>query len=266
MKSALFGIALTMFGLVMLSRGHSGLGPFTLAFGVFFSWSGIRSHQRSRAADREYPALERHQAEINEALERGDNPDQIAQAFEAKYQVAPVKTLQAVAAHYLFLIGRGRDDQQTRSGLNRAAGGKQETLPAVDQVLNGLYPRRNIHARCENVRLHPAAGEPGKPVIGGFLATRTHLCFLASTEQQSFAGGAAKEFITNFLHPIIGLVGLARDLGDSVREELSSAMKPEDIAEVKQRLSLTGSFAVPWRERLGVLKEHVDGRVRPRLT
>ena len=263
MGSLVGGVLVVIAGLVIWSRDAHEWAISTLAFGGYFLFKGIRERRRDQVASRQAAVADDHVPEINERMGRGETPDQIAEAFETQFKIPPVITLQVLATDRVRLMGRGQDAELVAAAMAWIGSGRPETPPPPLEVLAGLNPRRNAFGASGEVQLVPGEGEPGKPVKGGLVATRTHLFFLPLLHPESFAGGAAKEFAMNFFPPI-GLVTLAGELAEGVHSDLTG-ITPKAIAELTERFERPGSFAVPWREIQSVGKETVEGLGPPRV-
>jgi hypothetical protein len=261
----ILAVAQALLGLALLTNTrHLELGITNLVLGLLFIWLGIRSRRRVASKDREFSSAVAHLDEINQRMQRGETPDQIAEALDAGFGVPPIRTLHLIAMDRLREMGHGRDEQQTALSLNWTASGREETLPPVDAVLDRLDARKNVHGGAGDVALHPPPGTPGTLVKGGLVATRTHLFFLPLLHNESIGDWAAKEAAVSRLPGIFGIANLAEDVTKAVQAELTVGFPPARIAEYKASLARPGGFAVAWREFVGVRKEHLEGRGPPR--
>lgn len=259
MGELLAGIGIVVLGLVLLSHEVHALGLFMLAFGAFFAWRGYRRFRVTLASTDQFRSAVDHSEEVWTRASRGEGPDQIAQAFEAQYGIAPKQTLGYIAFQGLRILGRGQNAEDTQDLLGWFTHHRAESLPAPDEVLADLDPRRNIYAVANEVVRHPAAGATGKPLKGSLVATRTHLYFLPLEHAESFVEGAAKEAAINALPEILGVVSLTSTMVDAVQAELQAWNAPKIVGELQHRLAVPGGIAVSWRKMVGVRKDAVQG-------
>lgn len=265
MKDLLFGLAVMVVGVILTGAGHAPLGvPFAL-FGAIFTWRGLRLAKGESIAKQQLSQVADRGDEILTRLRANESPDQIAESFEVKYQIARVHTLRSMGVYALSILGRGQDEEDTQTLLQYFTVHRAEPLPELGFVLEHLDPARNLFGSQNEIFSHPAPGEKGKPVRGGAVAARTHLFFFPHPDQSSLAKEAAGGFLGGAAPPVLGFISTVKSLGNAVDAELIAWNSPELVRELKARLALPGGFVVPWREMVAVRKEVATGRLADKV-
>jgi hypothetical protein len=265
MKDLLFGLAVVVAGAILTGAGHAPLGIPLVLFGAIFTFRGLRLAKWASVAKRQLNQVADRGDEVLTRLRAGESPDQIAETFEAQYQIIPVQTLKSLGMYALRILGRGQDEENTQTLLQYFTVHRAEPLPEPAFLLEHLDPARNLLGSETEVFSHPAPGEAGKPVRGGVAATRTHLFFFPNPDQSSLGKHTAGEFLAGAAPPLLGIISTIKSLGNAVDAELKDWDNPEMIRELKARLALPGGFAVPWREMVGVRKEVAAGRLADKV-
>lgn len=264
MWTLILGIANLILSLPLAVHEHEEGALFCFAWGVYFTFAGLRGFRRSHRDNQQYALALQHAEAATELLQHGNAPDEIAAEFDRRYKIAPAITLEFLASDRLRVIGRDFKSDSTGMWLSWLSSGRREPIPPPLQSIEKLNRRRDLFNLSDGVRFYALEGWRSIPAHGWLVALRDYLLFLPYEEWESVGHGTVKEFIMNFFPSSVGLSSLAREIAEGFQTEMKLEVSEKLVEEFLKRSDLRNSFAVPWRDVVRVWKEPVTGWGPPR--
>jgi hypothetical protein len=254
------GLGLLVVALVLFENDHHEAAGIAFVLGLPAALLGVRLYLKGGSTERDYEVLSARWNEAYARLDRGETPDQIAEAFERDYQILPTRTLLFIANVVLQGIDRERNPEAIQALASALSADRTPQLPPGRDLIPKLSGRRNILAYSPAVAsISPVSAS------GSLLAARSYLYFFAMKEEDP--GWAMMKARVVSAIPPLHAAHLTESLLEGVQEAFTDVDDRSFLKELEEAFHSPNSFAVPWREVTSVGKRVLTvGPIRtPRL-
>ena len=249
------GALLIFLSIWLFSNEHHEIALGALALGVVLALHGGRRFVKEGYAQRDHEILVAHSSEMLARLDRGETLDQIADAFERNYQVAPSRTLWAVATGLFARMTQTNDPAIAEDLFALLSRSREENPAAPRDLITKFDARRNLFGVSRDVQIH-------SPVLanGMLFAARNYLYFFAIEAEDS-----EKEAIISRLSAMVPALHNIHLAETFLKDAAGAFTNIDDSRELKGLVTAfdsPGSFAVPWRDITWVGKRRAAGPIR----
>src|SRR5262249_54896427 len=153
---------------------HHEFAIVNFVFGGLGLLNGAVQYVKNRRAQSDHATMYAHREEAGQRIDRGETPNQIADAFEREYKIPPSRTLVFLARIALRFVAEKRDPEDEQFWLRWLSSNREQQPAPARDLIKAFDARRNLLGVSGGA--HPLAPSRGS---GALFASRSYLYFFA---------------------------------------------------------------------------------------